>query len=150
MCGAHATVRGFLRELVSTSPHSHDIVVDMEAGLEHLSRGTGRHVSRCLAVIEPYYRSMETARRIAQLAGELGIEQVHVVTNKIRDAADRDAVSAFCRAHGLGIVAEVPYDPVLAEAERAGIAPLDFGAASPAIDAVGRLSDALLGGAEPR
>lgn len=150
MCGAHATVRGFLRELVARSPHSHDIVVDMEAGLEHLSRGTGRHVSRCLAVIEPYYRSMETGRRIAQLAAELGIAQVDVITNKIRNAADRDAVAAFCQAHRLAILGEVPYDPALADAERAGTAPLEFDGASLAVGAIRRLSDLLLGGAAPR
>ena len=43
MCGAHATVRGFLGELVAKAPEAYDVVVDMEAGLEHLSRGTGKH-----------------------------------------------------------------------------------------------------------
>ena len=74
MCGAHATVRGFLGELVAKSPDAFDVIVDMEAGLEHLSRGTGKHVSRFLAVVEPYYRSMETARRVADLAAELGAQ----------------------------------------------------------------------------
>ena len=71
MCGAHATVRGLLGELVARSANGRDIIVDMEAGLEHLSRGTGRHVSRFLAVVEPYYRSMETARRIVELAATM-------------------------------------------------------------------------------
>ena len=95
MCGAHATVRGFLGELVTRSREAYDIVVDMEAGLEHLSRGTGKHVSRFVAVVEPYYRSMETARRIAVLASELGVRRVEAVTNKIRSDADRDAVQAY-------------------------------------------------------
>ncbi|MFN2433208.1 MAG: cobyrinic acid a,c-diamide synthase, partial [Gemmatimonadota bacterium] len=72
MCGAHATVRGLLGELVTKTGNGGDVVVDMEAGLEHLSRGTGKHVSRFVAVLEPYYRSMETARRVAALAEELG------------------------------------------------------------------------------
>src|SRR5262245_65842934 len=101
MCGAHATVRGFLGELVGRSQSSHDIVVDMEAGLEHLSRGTGRHVARFLAVVEPYFRSMETARRVAELAGEAGISDVIAVANKVRNDADRDAVRDFCERHGL-------------------------------------------------
>jgi len=65
----------------------------MEAGLEHLSRGTGRHVSRLVAVLEPYYRSMETARNVAALAGELGVGEVVVVANKVRDDADRQAIA---------------------------------------------------------
>jgi CO dehydrogenase maturation factor len=64
----------------------------MEAGLEHLSRGTGRHVSRFVAVLEPYYRSMETVRRITDLARELGIDDVQVVTNKIRNDEDRAVI----------------------------------------------------------
>jgi CO dehydrogenase maturation factor len=53
MCGAHATVRGFLGEIVARAESDRHIIVDMEAGLEHLSRGTGRHVSLLVAVLEP-------------------------------------------------------------------------------------------------
>ncbi len=143
MCSAHATVRGFLGELIARAPESYDVVVDMEAGLEHLSRGTGKHVSRFLAVVEPYYRSMETARRIAELAEELGIGDVRAVTNKIRNDADRAAVGSFCAAHGLPIVAEIPYDESLADAERTGQPPLDFGGNGPAVTAIRGLSETL-------
>jgi len=146
MCGAHATVRGFLGELVAKSPDAFDIVVDMEAGLEHLSRGTGKHVSRFLAVVEPYFRSMETARRVADLARELGIGEVSAVLNKARNAADRDAVTAFCVTHQLKIVAEIPYDPALADAERIGQPPLDFNPRSPSIQAMRTLTDQLIAG----
>ena len=108
MCGAHATVRGFIGELVAKSPDAFDVIVDMEAGLEHLSRGTGKHVSRFLAVVEPYYRSMETARRVADLAAELGIAEVGAVLNKIRNEADREAVTSFCVVHRMKIVGEIP------------------------------------------
>jgi CO dehydrogenase maturation factor len=144
MCGAHATVRGFLGELVARRPESYDVIVDMEAGLEHLSRGTGKHVSRFLAVVEPYHRSMETARRIAELAGELGITDVRAGTNKIRDDADRRAVTDFCVARGLRVIAELPYDEMLLEAERAGRPPVDAAASGPAVSAIGRLADDLL------
>lgn len=142
MCGAHATVRGFLGELVSTSD-AQDILVDMEAGLEHLSRGTGKHVSRFLAVVEPYYRSMETARRIAELAGELGIARVEAVINKVRNDADREAVSAFCHKHGLPIAAEIPYDVNLSDAERVGRPPLDHDPHAPSMAAIRQLADVL-------
>lgn len=146
MCGAHATVRGFLGELVAKSPDAFDIVVDMEAGLEHLSRGTGKHVSRFLAVVEPYYRSMETARRVVDLAGELGISDVGAVLNKVRNSADRDAVAAFCTAHHMKIAGEIPYDPELADAERVGQPPLDFNPGSPCVVAIRQLATDLIGG----
>jgi CO dehydrogenase maturation factor len=144
MCGAHATVRGFLGELVGPARSAADILVDMEAGLEHLSRGTGRHVSRFLAVVEPYYRSMETARRVAALASELGIGRVDAVVNKVRDAADREAVVRFCETHQLRVVGEVPYDPAFVEAERSGQPPLDADPGSPAVSAIRRLAEDLV------
>ncbi len=144
MCGAHATVRGFLGELVAKAPDAFDIVVDMEAGLEHLSRGTGKHVSRFLAVVEPYYRSMETARRVSDLAAELGIAEVSAILNKVRNDADREAVAAFCAAHRMKIVGEIPYDPGLADAERAGQPPLDFNPGGASITAMRQLTADLI------
>jgi CO dehydrogenase maturation factor len=145
MCGAHATVRGFLGELVAKSPDAFDVVVDMEAGLEHLSRGTGKHVSRFLAVVEPYYRSMETARRVADLAKELGIAEVGAVLNKVRNEADREAVASFCATHQMKVVGEIPYDVTLTDAERAGQPPLDYGPASASVAAMRRLAADLVG-----
>lgn len=146
MCGAHATVRGLLGELVARGEADRDIIVDMEAGLEHLSRGTGRHVSRFVAVLEPYYRSMETARRVTALAAELGVGDVVALANKVRDAADRRAIAEFCAAHGMRLVGEVPYDPSLVQAERAGEPPIDHDPAGPAVAAIARLAGTLAGG----
>ena len=120
----------------------------MEAGLEHLSRGTGRHVGRIVAVLEPYYRSMETARNVVLLATELGVPDVVIVANKVRDDADRTAIADFCRAHGMRLVGEVPYDAGLAEVERSGLAPIDAAAGSPAVVAIERLA-AMLGSDAP-
>ncbi len=141
MCSAHATVRGFLGEIVARGESNRHIIVDMEAGLEHLSRGTGRHVSRLVAVLEPYYRSMETARNVVGLAAELGISDVVVVANKVRDDGDHGAITDFCRAHGMRLVGEVPFDGGLAAVERGGGAPLDAAPNSPA----GRAITALAG-----
>ena len=146
MCGAHATVRGFLGELVAKSPDAYDIVVDMEAGLEHLSRGTGKHVSRFLAVVEPYFRSMETARRVADLAAELGINEVGAVLNKVRNAADREAVTSYCANHNMRIVGDIPYDAGLVDAERSGQPPIDYSPNSPSIAAMRRLAADLVAG----
>ena len=143
MCSAHATVRGLLGELVARSGNDRDVVVDMEAGLEHLARGTGRHVSRFVAVLEPYYRSMETARRVAALAQELGVADVMVLANKVRDDEDRRAIREFCAAHALRLVGEIPYDPTLVDAERTGKPPLEHDASSPAVTAIRALADTL-------
>lgn len=144
MCSAHATVRGLLGELVARGDADRHIIVDMEAGLEHLSRGTGRHVSRLVAVLEPYYRAMETARGVTTLAAELGVSDVVVVANKVRDDADRQAIADFCRAHGMRLMGEVPYDPAMADAERLGGAPIDVAGDSRAVQAIAALAAAIV------
>ncbi len=95
-------------------------IVDMEAGLEHLSRGTARHVDTLLVILEPYYKALETARRAAQLGRELGVKRILAVANKIRDEADAAAVREFAAAHDLSIAGEVPLDDRIRKADLAG------------------------------
>jgi len=117
-------------------------VVDMEAGLEHLSRGTGRHVDTLLVVMEPYYKALETARRCAELGRELGIPRILAVANKLRGEEDRGAVRQYAAAHGLQLAGEVPFDAALQQADQRGTAPeLTPGSAAPA--AVRSLASAL-------
>lgn len=121
-----------------------DVVVDMEAGLEHLSRGTSRHVDVMLAVVEPYYRALETGDRVVELSRELGIGRVVVVANKVRDAGDREAIRDYCDGRDLEVVAEIPYDRTLVDAERAGTPPIDFAPDAPAVAAVRELTGRLV------
>ncbi len=130
-------------ELVRKDDADRDIIVDMEAGLEHLSRGTGKSLSRFVATIEPYYRSMEVAKRVAALASELGIGDVLAVANKVRDDGDRRAIAEFCTAHSLRLAGEIPYDSSLLDAERAGRTPIDFNPDGPAVKAIERLAATL-------
>lgn len=99
----------FLRELLSHMllEEREVVLVDMEAGLEHLGRATAKAVDAFVAVIEPGLRSIETARKVAQLAGDLGIARTFVVANKIEDESDR----AFIRANteGLALAGYVSY-----------------------------------------
>lgn len=141
MCREHATVRGVLGELMEESRAGvDDVIVDMEAGLEHLSRGTGRHVDLMLAVVEPYYRALETGARVVKLARELDVGRVAVVTNKVRDEEDREAVREYCDGKDLPVLQEVAYDHSLIDAERAGMAPIDHDASAPAVDAIRSLA----------
>ena len=66
--------------------HREDVVLlDMEAGLEHLGRGTPEGMDQFIVVIEPGARSVQTYRNVKRLAEELGVKKVRVVANKIRD-----------------------------------------------------------------
>lgn len=141
MCRAHAQVRHLLGGLLEAGGPA--TIVDMEAGLEHLTRGTGRHVDTLLVTMEPYFKSLETARRTAELGRELGISRVFGVGNKIRDAGDAAAVREYARAHGLELIAEVPHDDWIRRADLAGRPPLDH-PDSPAVAAIGALASRLL------
>lgn len=140
MCGAHAAVRSLVGELAA---HDGMTIVDIEAGLEHLSRGTARHADRVLAIVEPYFKSMETAARVTELARELGVQRVSAVANKVRSEADRDALADYCARHGMELLGSVPDDDVVRESERRGVSPIDVNPESAAVAAITRLARAL-------
>jgi CO dehydrogenase maturation factor len=135
----HATVRSVIE---AASSRQEDVcILDTEASPEHLSRGTARYADGMLVVVEPYYKSLETGRRMAALARELGLERVALVANKIRDDSELAAVREFAASHELELAGVVPFDEQLPEAERAGVAPLDHAADSAAVAAIGELAD---------
>jgi CO dehydrogenase maturation factor len=95
------------------------VILDMEAGIEHLSRGTTKAVDRLIIVVEPGRRSLETARTIGKLAQDLGLKNIAVVGNKIRSDADREFITAGLP--GLEILGYIPYDPAITEADLANL-----------------------------
>jgi CO dehydrogenase maturation factor len=120
-------------------------ILDTEASPEHLARGTARYADAMLAVVEPYYKSLETGRRMAVLAKDLGLERVALVANKIRDERDLAAVEEFARANGLEIAGVIPFDDRMPDAEREGVAPLDFAPDTAAVAAIGELAERMVG-----
>jgi len=84
----------FLKALLSHIFLNRDevVIVDMEAGVEHLGRGTAQAVDRFIIVIEPNHTSIDTAKKINALAENLKIKEVTVVGNKIRSDQDRDFI----------------------------------------------------------
>ncbi|MBA3562566.1 MAG: AAA family ATPase [Gammaproteobacteria bacterium] len=140
MCASHLAVRGVIAEMSNYGEYT---VTDMEAGLEHLKRGTARNVDVMLIVTEAYYRSLEAASRIWLLAKELGIPYVYVVANKISNGSDREAIEGFCGQHGMPIIANVPAEGQFVEAERSGRAPIDAAPDSAGVRAIRELAERL-------
>jgi len=68
------------------------LILDMEAGVEHLGRATAQAVDAFIAVVEPGRRSLRTATRVEQLAGDIGIKRVYAVGNKVRSESDRSFI----------------------------------------------------------
>ena len=135
-------MRGVLRGLVSTT--SHMTVVDLEAGLEHLSRGTARHVDTLLLIAEPYFKSLEAAQRSFVLAKDLGIDRIHMVANKIRSSRDEETLRQFAGRHAVTVAGVVPFDPAVVEADERGAAVMDQQPDATSVIAVRQLADQLL------
>ncbi len=135
----HATVRSLIR---AASVAAEDVcILDTEASPEHLTRGTARYADSMYAVVEPYFKSLETGRRMAALAVDLGLDNVGLIANKIRDERDLAAVLQFAESNELDVIGVIPFDPMLASAEREGRAPFDVDSASPSVVAIGELAE---------
>jgi len=99
------------------------VVMDMEAGIEHLGRATASAVDKLIVVVEPGRRSIDTAGHIKKLASEIGLKNICVVGNKIRSKKDEE----FLKKHmsGFKLLGFIPYDEALIEADLDGVSPFD-------------------------
>ncbi len=99
------------------------VVMDMEAGIEHLGRATAKAVDKLIVVVEPGRRSIDTAGHIRKLAAEIGLNAIAVVGNKIRGPKDRE----FLENHlpDFEFLGFLPYDDTLIEADLNGVSPFD-------------------------
>lgn len=99
------------------------VVMDMEAGIEHLGRATAKAVDRLIVVVEPGRRSIDTAGHIQKLASEIGLNQISLIGNKIRGDKDKQ----FLREHlaQFDFLGFLPYDDTLIEADVNGMSPYD-------------------------
>ncbi len=119
-CSGHAAVRNLLADALVDVDLT---LVDMEAGLEHLSRsgGTLAYADVLVVVCEPTRKSVLTAERTAALAAELGIGHVLALGNKSRSPEDGDFLNEALAEHGIiPLVGVLPYDSRVADDDRAG------------------------------
>jgi CO dehydrogenase maturation factor len=93
------------------------VILDMEAGIEHLSRGTTRAVDKLIIVVEPGRRSLETAQTITGLARDLGVENLAIVGNKIHEESDKEFIKSGLP--GMEILGFISYAPAIIEADLA-------------------------------
>ena len=99
------------------------VVMDMEAGIEHLGRATAQAVDKLFIVVEPGRRSIETAEHIKKLASEIGLKNLSLVGNKIRGSNDVEFLKN--NLPGFTFSCFIPYEDALIEADLKGISPFD-------------------------
>ncbi len=99
------------------------VVLDMEAGIEHLGRGTASSVNKLIVVVEPGKRSIETAHQIKKLAQDLGLKNIVLVGNKIRNESDKEFL--LKQLPGFTFLGFLPYNDQIIEADLEGRAPFE-------------------------
>ena len=122
VCPEHVMLKALLSAL--TYRKDDVVIMDMEAGLEHLGRGTAANMDQFLVVVEPGARSVQTYGNVKRLAADLGVKRVRVVANKVRDERDEAYVRSVIPAEDfLGCI---HYNPEIMAADRNGKSPYDF------------------------
>jgi CO dehydrogenase maturation factor len=123
--GCYCPENTLLRALASHLLLARDevVIMDMEAGIEHLGRATAQAVDKLIIVVEPSQRSLDSAHRVDKLARDIGIKNIAVVGNKIRSPRDREFLVS--RLPGFDFLGFIPYDQAIIDADLANLSPVD-------------------------
>ena len=120
-CPENVLLRSLLRHLIVK--RSEVVIVDMEAGIEHFTRGTADSVDAFIVVVEPGQRSIQTARTVFEMAKNLGVQKVFVVANKVRGPED----NKFIEEHISGpIIGSIGFSHAIMEADMQGASPCSY------------------------
>lgn len=121
VCPEHVMLKAILSSLVLRKDDV--VIMDMEAGLEHLGRGTSSFMDQFIVVVEPGARSIQTYEKVKQLAADLGIHKVSVVANKVRNDEDREFLRS--RIPDEALLGFLSYNEEVIDADRRGLSPYD-------------------------
>jgi CO dehydrogenase maturation factor len=142
MCPANAVVRALLYHLLVKRDEA--VVMDMEAGIEHMGRGTAQHVETMLIVVDSSLKSLETARKLHVLAQEAGIKKVFIIGNKVTGSTERNIIEEFTNNNRMKLLGLVPYDEQILKADMEGESPLKYAEESEGIKSIQEIGRELL------
>ncbi|MGD8562083.1 MAG: AAA family ATPase [Desulfarculaceae bacterium] len=138
ICPASTMLRALMTHMVLLGQEA--LILDMEAGLEHLGRGTSRGVDFLVVVVEPGRRSVDTAETIKRLAGDLGVNRILIVGNKVRGNGDREFLQKALA--GFEFLGFIEFDDDIIRADMEAVCPA--ATADKAKDAVEVMADKLM------
>ena len=123
--GCYCSENALLQTLISHLLLGRDevVILDMEAGIEHLGRATAKAVDKLIIVVETGRRSISTAQRIDKLAKEIGLSNIAIVANKVRSQADREVL--ISSLPGFEFLGFIPYDQAIVDADLTNRSVLD-------------------------
>jgi len=122
MCAPTAVIRALLRYLVVETDEA--VVLDLEAGVEHIGRGTARQVDVLLIVADSNLKSLEIAKHIHDLASAAGMKQLYLIGNRVMSEEQKQAIKSYADNNGLTLLDFVPFDTKVTESDMLGKTPL--------------------------
>lgn len=137
-CPENVLIRALVTDLILYKDDA--LIMDMEAGVEHLGRATARGVDKLIIVIEPGQRSVDSAKRIIKMAGDIGLLNIALVGNKVNGAADEEFISNAFPNHQ--IIGFIPYSEQFRKLDRLGLSVLD-GLSSEKTDLLKKILDTI-------
>ena len=117
-CPAHSVVKALMRHFVVDRDDV--VILDMEAGIEHLGRGTAEHVDTLLIVTDANQKSLEVARTIFHLAKDSQIGRICLIGNRVADIRQKEIITTFAEKNGIEIIAMIPFDDRVADSGMTG------------------------------
>ncbi|MFX1561064.1 MAG: AAA family ATPase [Promethearchaeota archaeon] len=134
MCPSATLLKTLMRHLILGTDEA--FVMDMDAGIENLGRGTTRGMDALLVVAEPGRRSLDILGKIRTLAQDIDVGRVFAVGNKVATPDDESMIRDWVISEGIPLLGIVPLDESIKQADRKGVAPIDLDPNSPGMLAV--------------
>lgn len=134
MCPSATLLKALMRHLVLGTDEA--FVMDMDAGIENLGRGTTRGIDALLVVAEPGRRSLGILAKIKKLAADIDVGTVLAIGNKVAGPEDEKMIIETVESEGLPLLGMIPLDEYIKEADRKGVAPIDLNEESPGMMAI--------------
>jgi CO dehydrogenase maturation factor len=131
LCPENALIRTLLYNLLVKRDEV--VIVDFEAGIEHLGRGTAKGIDVMLVVTEPSQKSLDLCKKIIDLSKKLGVINIYLIGNKITDETQKDVINQKIKGWEVPLFHSIPFDPDIGKADLEGTSPIDFNSNSNAI-----------------
>jgi CO dehydrogenase maturation factor len=141
ICPASVLLKALMRNLILKKDEI--IILDMEAGIEHLGRRTAEAVDVMVIVVEPGLKSLETAERIKRLAADIGVKNIVVVINKVSSASEEEFVTGKLKELNLEVLGSISRDDKVVLADMEGKTILDY-PDSAALESIEKIAESLL------
>jgi CO dehydrogenase maturation factor len=137
LCPENALIKTLLYNLLVKRDEV--IIVDFEAGVEHLGRGTAKGIDLMLVVTEPSQKSLDLCKKIIELSKKLGVINVYLVANKIIDDSQKEVISKRIEDWEVPLYHTIPFDSEIGNADLNGESPIDFNQDSIGVQAIRNL-----------